>query len=50
MKNTEELINNSQWDYFDKNEGIESVEPNLLAEKYKLSSDESVLTGWLNYK
>ncbi|WP_144551922.1 hypothetical protein [Bacillus sp. X1(2014)] len=50
MKNTQELIYNSQWDYLDKNEYIESDEPDLLGERYKLNSHESVVTGWLNYK
>lgn len=50
MKNTQELVNNSQWDYLDKNDDTEAGWSNLLTEKYKLNSHESVVTGWLNYK
>lgn len=50
LKNTQALANNSQWDYLDKNEEVTSDRSNLLEEKYKLNSQESVVTGWLNYK
>ncbi|PFP31049.1 hypothetical protein COJ96_03580 [Bacillus sp. AFS073361] len=50
MKNTLELVNNSQWDYLDKSEKTELEGANVLAERYKLTSHESVVTGWLNYK
>ncbi|MDR7239033.1 L,D-transpeptidase family protein [Neobacillus drentensis] len=49
MKNTEALVNNSQWDYLDNSEDITADSSNILAEKYKLSSKETVVTGWLNY-
>jgi glucan-binding YG repeat protein len=50
LKNTQALVNNSQWDYLDKNEEVTADRSNLLEEKYKLNSQESVVTGWLNYK
>ncbi|MEH7482122.1 L,D-transpeptidase family protein [Neobacillus drentensis] len=50
LKNTQALANNSQWDYLDKNEEVTADRSNLLEEKYKLNSQESVVTGWLNYK
>ncbi|MBT2719819.1 L,D-transpeptidase family protein [Bacillus sp. ISL-46] len=50
LKNTQALSNNSQWDYLDKNEDVTADRSNLLEEKYKLNSQESVVTGWLNYK
>ena len=49
MKNTQALVNNSQWDYLDNSEDITADSSNILAEKYKLSSKETVVTGWLNY-
>jgi glucan-binding YG repeat protein len=51
MKNTQALVNNSQSDYLEKNENVSAdSSTNLLEEKYKLNSKESVVTGWLNYK
>jgi glucan-binding YG repeat protein len=50
MKNTQALVNNSQWDYLDNSEDINTDSSNILAEKYKISSKDTVVTGWLNYK
>jgi glucan-binding YG repeat protein len=51
MKNTQALVNNSQWDYYlDKNkEEVASDWSNILEKKYKINSKEEVVTGWLNY-
>jgi glucan-binding YG repeat protein len=50
MKNTQALVDNSQSDYLDKKDDINTESSNVLDEKYKLNSKDSVVTGWLNYK
>jgi glucan-binding YG repeat protein len=50
MNNAQALVNNSQWDYLDKNEEVASDWTNILEEKYKINSKEEVVTGWLNYE
>jgi glucan-binding YG repeat protein len=49
MKNTQALVNNSQWEYLDKGEDKNTDSSIMLEEKYKLSSKDTVVTGWLNY-
>ncbi|MGF6953165.1 hypothetical protein QF028_005670 [Neobacillus sp. B4I6] len=43
--NPQTLVSNSQWDYLDKDEAVDSNSSNLL-EEYKLNSKNEVVTGW----
>ena len=42
--NPQTLVSNSQWDYLDKDEAVDSNSSNLL-EEYKLNSKNEVVTA-----